>query len=179
MKILESIYDKVWHKRNCFIIQGPTNTGKSMTLNMLLKIAKPGLISREGDASAFYFQNLINKRIAILEEPRIMPQTVDNFKLLLGGERMEIQVKHKEPQMLPRTPIFITTNNNIGLHVSPPDAEALRSRCSTFHFQYAITHRCDNTSLASAEIEEPPRTLHAIDYYHVVCVDYYGLEETE
>lgn len=50
-----------------------------------------------------------------MEEPRITMTTKDDFKLLLGGTDMEIDVKYGAKEWLERIPIIVTTNEGLGV----------------------------------------------------------------
>jgi hypothetical protein len=58
-------------KINTFILKGPTNTGKSLILNLLLHDTKPTRIARERDKSNFHLDQLPNSTSVIFEEPII------------------------------------------------------------------------------------------------------------
>ena len=108
-----------------------------------------------------------------MEEPRITMSTVDNFKQLLGGEVMEIQVKHKDAQPLQRIPIFVSTNTPIGFWLSNSDQLALASRTITYCLDKQIKHKCDNENLQSG-ISQPPGNINSYDLYDLIINNYYG-----
>jgi len=144
------VYDKTIHKRNTLCIIGKSNAGKSLIVNAILRPFSKAFITRSGDATQFHLQNLLNKTIGIFEEPKISPTTVDDFKLLLGGEEMEISVKNQDHELLPRIPIFITTNNVLTQWVGQQDATALDNRVIYIEFKKEINGQ---------EISNPPDTV--------------------
>jgi hypothetical protein len=91
-------------------LQCPTNTGKSLILNLLLTDTKPTRISREKDRANFHLDQLPNSTSVIFEEP-IIDQTVGTRKLLLEGSPPPTDMKYKE--IINRLPIFITTNHDL------------------------------------------------------------------
>lgn len=138
VKKVENIFDKKKDKINGIVLEGPTNTGKSLLCNLLIYPYTYGTASRRGDQTNFHLENLLHKSIAVMEEPRITGITVDDFKQLLGGESFQVDVKYQEKDWLIRTPTIITTNEDIGLRLSKLDREALLSRIYLFNFKRQI-----------------------------------------
>ncbi len=141
------IMDKLLNKINTLVLIGESDAGKSMIINRLIHGLQVASITRTGDASQFHLQNVISKRVLTFEEPRITPATVDDFKLLLGGEPMETQIKHQEPEKVDRTPVLITTNKDLGYHLNPSDSTALENRYKLFHFKLIIGKSMLNPSI--------------------------------
>ncbi len=126
------IIDKKLPKINTFVIKGPPNTGKSMLINLLLQGYPQARISRQGELTPFYLQNLVSKPIGIFEEPRILPTTADDMKLLFGGEPLEVQVKNSDSEKLTRKPIFITSNVSLHDCINRIMYEGIKERCVGF-----------------------------------------------
>lgn len=160
------IGDQLLNKVNTLVIEGPTGTGKSLTLQSLLKNLNVATVTRTGDASQFHFQNLLYKNMAILEEPRISQATVDEYKLLLEGAHFEINVKNRDMQLLTRKPIFISTNRDIGYWVPPTDSDALKSRTKTFHLLHEIKGFSDRPA-DQYQLDQPPSTITPADWLHL------------
>ncbi|MPC58933.1 Non-structural protein NS1 [Portunus trituberculatus] len=157
------IADKKLNKVNTFILQGPTGTGKTLTLSTLLKCLNTGTITRGNDNNQFHLQNLLSRNYALFEEPRIGVATVDEYKLLLEGSNFEINVKNSDMETLHRIPIFITTNRDIDYWVSPVDGQALQSRCKTFRFKQEIKGLSDRAQTQYG-IDPPPQHISAADF---------------
>jgi hypothetical protein len=155
------IIDMHINKVNTLILNGPPNTGKSMLLQLITKGLVKAFITRTGDATQFHLQNCLDKRILLFEEPRITPATVDDMKLLLGGEEFDIQIKHSDPEGLKRTPVLISTNKPIGFHLSPIDNEALEVRSRLFNFTKII-----GTHLEVCEENITPRAIINLMFKH-------------
>ncbi|KER18282.1 hypothetical protein T265_16164, partial [Opisthorchis viverrini] len=68
---------------------------------------------------------LLNKTLALMEEPRITQLTVNDFKELLGGNPFDIHVKHQKDERLERLPVLITTNNPLTYYVMDADGKAI------------------------------------------------------
>ncbi|KAA3670234.1 uncharacterized protein DEA37_0006223, partial [Paragonimus westermani] len=87
---LTKVMNKKETRKNAFVIEGPTTTGKSLMLKMICDNYIYGTVQRSGDHSQFFLMNLLNKAIALMEEPRITTLTVNDFKELLGGTPFDI-----------------------------------------------------------------------------------------
>lgn len=155
LQAINDVMDSKFDKINTLVFQGATNTGKSLLANLITDNLLVGLVSRASDQSAFAFQNLVNKRVALFEEPRITQQNVNDMKLLLGGEKsLDVQVKHQDSEPLPRTPVIITTNDDLGQWVPSTDAEPLHSRTITFRLTERIC-QARQTDLGHGRLKEP------------------------
>ncbi|OON15541.1 hypothetical protein X801_08654, partial [Opisthorchis viverrini] len=82
--------------------------------------------------------NLLNKTLALMEEPRITQLTVNDFKELLGGNPFDIHVKHQKDERLERLPVLITTNNPLTYYVMDADGKAILERCFYFKFHVKV-----------------------------------------
>ena len=157
------IGDKKLNKINTFVLKGPTGTGKTLTLSTLLNKLNTGTITRGADNNQFHLQNLLSRNFALFEEPRIGPSTVDEYKLLLEGSQFEINVKNSDMQLIPRIPIFISTNRDIEYWVPPADGEALQSRCKTFILTEEIKGLSDRAQTQSG-LDQPPAHITLDDF---------------
>lgn len=160
---IQLIADKQINRVNTLVLQGPTGSGKSLTLNTIFSNLNTTLLTRNGDQNQFYFQNLLNKTYGLFEEPRISNVTVDDYKLLFEGAPLEVNVKHSDPEKLDRTPIFISTNKPIDYWVPPQDGAALYARTKTFTFTKEIkvlSDRIQNQFMLDA----PPKQITAADF---------------
>lgn len=144
IKKLVNVLDRKIDKINAFVLEGPTNTGKSLLCSLIIHPYTFGTASRRGDQTNFHLENLLHKTIAVMEEPRITGITVDDFKQLLGGEPFQVDVKYQEKDWLTRTPTIITTNEDIGLRLSKLDRDALYSRL--YHFNLYKQIKSDTIS---------------------------------
>ncbi|KER18445.1 hypothetical protein T265_16052, partial [Opisthorchis viverrini] len=98
---LTSVMNKLCTRKNAFVIEGPTTTGKTL------------------------FVKLVAENY---EEPRITQLTVNDFKELLGGNPFDIHVKHQKDERLDRLPVLITTNNPLTYYVMDADGKAILER---------------------------------------------------
>jgi hypothetical protein len=96
-----AIHSMALTKINSFILQGPTDTGKSLLLHLLLEDTYPTRIARERDKSNFHLDQLPNATSVVFEEPIIDQTTIGTWKLLLEGAPLPTDMKHtdKEPSI--------------------------------------------------------------------------------
>ncbi len=140
--------------------------------NLIVENTLFGLVQRIGDQSAFHLQNLLNKYCAIMEEPRITPATVNDMKLLMGGEdTLEVSVKHGDSEKLERTPVIVTTNTDLGKWVPMADADPLKSRTKTFVLDKCIKQTGDSDRKVASQQVAPPFKLCQRMLYH--CAEQY------
>nr|WAX26087.1 MAG: nonstructural protein [Army ant associated chapparvovirus 6] len=118
-------------KHNTFVVQGPSNTGKTSFFHGLLKYYNWGEVQSSGQ---FMFQNCINKELLIWEEPLIGHDFVENVKKVFEGMATQVSVKYKPAQTLYRTPVIITTNKDLW-HYCEGDEQALKNRCFLYYFR--------------------------------------------
>jgi hypothetical protein len=138
-------------KINTFVIQGPTNTRKTLLLSLLLHNTKETRIAREKDRSNFHLDQLPTSTSVIFEEPIIDQTTVGNWKLLLEGTPIPTDMKHSDKEIIPRIPIFITTNHNLWSWVSPDDISPLKQRI----ILYCISKQITNAINCEGQIDKP------------------------
>ncbi|VUZ56641.1 unnamed protein product, partial [Hymenolepis diminuta] len=125
---LDRVMNRNDSKINSIVLYGPTNTGKSLLCKIMTEFLLTGTIIRRSENSNFAYENLLDRSVAILEEPKINAANVNDMKQLLGGESFEVAVKYKPMQFLHRIPVIITTNEYLGCRIPDVDAAALESR---------------------------------------------------
>lgn len=153
---VSTIMNKKVKRVNTLCLEGPTTTGKSLLLKLICGEYNYGTVQRSGDHSQFFLQNLLKKTVALMEEPRITPITVQDFKLLLGGEPLDIHVKHQDDCRLPRIPVLISTNHELGFYTSSLDKDALYNRTHYYKFKCQL----------GSHIPLPPSTLCCCHFKH-------------
>ncbi|VDP74477.1 unnamed protein product [Echinostoma caproni] len=107
--------------------------GKSLFLSLIVDNYIYGTVQRSGDHSQFFLMNLLNKVVALMEEPRITPGTVNDFKELLGQKPFDVHVKHSKDERLYRLPVLISSNTDIAMYCLTEDAKAIRARCYIYN----------------------------------------------
>ena len=126
------IGDKLLHKYNALLLRGCSNSGKSLLMRLIVQGYPIALIGRSGETSSFYLQPLLKKTAALFEEARITPATIDDFKLVFGGEDLDINVKGAPHEKLSRRPCFLTCNHSLTTMCSGDDVAALQNRIISF-----------------------------------------------
>ena len=147
-----AIGDKRDHKKNAFILQGPTNCGKSMLFRLLTEGMSITPMTRDNGKNAFWLQSCLDDKFILYEEPMIAPENVNTWKLLLEGAPVKAQIKNQPDAIMERKPFFITTNDNIGTWINQTDRDALATRSHTFHVYQQIS----NPPSVLGAIPEPP-----------------------
>ncbi|VUZ55378.1 unnamed protein product [Hymenolepis diminuta] len=72
------IMDMKTYKVNYLCSYGQTNTGKSLLAQFITSHLRFGAICRRTDQTAFHFDNLLNRTVALMGEPRIT-MTIKNY----------------------------------------------------------------------------------------------------
>ncbi|KAL5961048.1 Initiator protein NS1 [Taenia solium] len=97
---VDNIICMKYPRLNTLVLRGPTSTGKTLIAKNVVKPYNYGTVSRDGDATAFYLQNLLDHDVALMEEPHISMSTVQSFKELFAGSPLLVQVKNRAPRQL-------------------------------------------------------------------------------
>lgn len=135
--IMEQRHNKI----NTLVLQGASNTGKSLLAKLIVGGYNVGTVARTTESNNFIFQNLLGKTVGLMEEPFITKMTVNDFKQLLGGERMEIGVKHRDREWLDRLPIICTTNDiQLADRCNSIDCQAINNRCIYYRLTTPIEY---------------------------------------
>lgn len=123
---------KLDSKKNTFCLQGPSNSGKSAFINGFKQCVNWGEVV---NAPTFAFESLIDCTFGIWEEPLCGPELAEKAKQVMEGMVTSIPIKHRKPQMLPRTPLLITTNHDLWRFCTTEE-DMFRNRMWIFHFLY-------------------------------------------
>lgn len=115
LQAISNVVNRRINKLNCLHFVGQRNAGKTWFTNMLLDF----YISR-GDLenwnkyinASFPFMNLPNRRIAIWNEACITGDEcqLEQIKILSEGASTTVAVKHKNPAVVCKVPLIITSN---------------------------------------------------------------------
>lgn len=136
---LKSILTRQDPKINTLRLVGAANSCKSLLVQAIGSIYNTAFMSNSGSGSDFYFNDCIGRNLIILEEVFITPQTVDDFKSVLSGYTIGVNIKQQpRRQILKDTPILMTSNHiQFGKgFLSGIDESALSLRCRTFNFPH-------------------------------------------
>lgn len=153
---LINVMNKKIRRKNCFALVGGTTTGKSLILKLICSEYNYGTVKANVQNLQFYFQNLVKKTVALMEEPRIIPMTVNSFKQLLGGEEFDIEKKYSDDVRLHRLPVLISSNHELNQFILSVDADAIYAR--TFQFRFI--------KRLGVDYDEPPEQLCSCHFKH-------------
>lgn len=99
-------------KQNSLSLYGPASTGKTNLAKAIVNCVK--LYGNVNHLNKnFVFNDCAAKLIIWWEEALMHCDYVEQAKCLLGGTEFRVDRKHKDSQLLPQTPVIISTNNNI------------------------------------------------------------------
>lgn len=115
MKEMEAVLNKTYNKKTVMCIIGPSNAGKTLISSMITSYVNTGLITKNGEASQFVFQDTIDKRVCHMEEAKVTNVLENDYLAFFSkNDPMQVQVKHKAPISLTERsskPAFIMTSN--------------------------------------------------------------------
>lgn len=103
-----SIVDNKKQRLNTLLIVSPPAAGKNFFLDAVVhSCISFGQIGNFNKHTSFNMQEAVQKRIILWNEPNYEPEKEEESKLLLGGDSMNIKVKHMADANLRRTPIIV------------------------------------------------------------------------
>lgn len=106
------VLDKTLQKVNSICFTGPSNSGKtvmySQPISQIMRFV--GNIGNRGSDSPFIYQECVNCSLICIDECVMDPANYEDLKLLLGGEKMKVAVKHLGHATITRTPVILTGN---------------------------------------------------------------------
>lgn len=102
-------------KKNCMVLYGPPNTGKSMFAMSLMQCLKGRVLSYVNSRSQFWLQPLADAKIALLDDAtRPCWDYIDiHLRNALDGNPICLDCKHKAPVQVKCPPLIVTTNVDI------------------------------------------------------------------
>ena len=141
------LMDRRKPKVNCLWFHGKTNAGKSYLARAFQRIAMD-YHSVPSGSNRFMFQNCVNKRLIVMNEPFLDESAIEATKEVLEGTGCYVPVKAKADQYLRSTPVLITSNTYLWQFNSQAK-EPLLSRCFK---GYLDMQTCDFLKLAKKEL---------------------------
>lgn len=124
------VLKKLTGKRNCVVLEGRSNAGKTAILNsMLYAKSMVGQITKD---EKFGFMDLVGKRIARIDELQLTIGNVDNMKKLFSGEPLQVDIKNQPSATVAGLPVFASCNNNVFQYIQNEDIKAIQNRCFIF-----------------------------------------------
>lgn len=120
-------------KKNCLVIYGPPDTGKSYFCYSLINFLKGKTISYMNKGSTFWLQPLIDSKIGLLDDAThaCWRYIDENMRNVLDGNVMCVDAKYKAPQQVHLPPLIITTNIDV---LQDASLKYLHSRLMCIHF---------------------------------------------
>nr|AYA94771.1 MAG: E1 protein [Human papillomavirus] len=133
-------------KKNCVLIYGPPDTGKSYFCFSLIKFLQGKVISYVNKCSNFWLSPLLDCKIALLDDATYPCwQYIDqNMRGALDGNVMCIDAKHKNPVQLKLPPLMITSNINV---LEEESLKYLHSRVKCFEFSQKMPFDIDGNPI--------------------------------
>ncbi|QYI89577.1 E1 early protein [Bos taurus papillomavirus 40] len=102
-------------KKNCLVIIGPPNSGKSMFAMSLMRALKGRVLSFVNSKSHFWLQPLQSAKVAVLDDAT--KPTWDYFDTYLrnglDGNPVSLDLKHRAPIQINFPPLLITSNVDV------------------------------------------------------------------
>jgi phage/plasmid-associated DNA primase len=81
----------------------------------------------------FAYQECVNRRILLWNEPNYSAEETDNLKMLLGGDNFTCRVKYKNDVSVQRTPVIVLSNEWVAFMKD----ETYDHRIVVYSWQYA------------------------------------------
>lgn len=135
-KFAENILEVMDHKKrkqNTLIFQGLPNSGKTFIANSISKACIfYGAVSQGTAGYAFMWQDCINKRVIIINEPFFDLCMIESLKTVLEGTGTFVHKKNTGDEYLCPTPVIITTNNDVWCQ-APSAKDAIITRTHTWY----------------------------------------------
>ena len=131
-------------KKQCLLIYGPPDCGKTMFTMSLLRFMKGRVISFANSKSHFWLQPLGECKMGLLDDATEPCWTYIDLYLRNGidGNLVSIDCKHKAPMQIKFPPLLITSNMNI---ISEERFRYLHSRIQGFEFKNKFPFNADGT----------------------------------
>lgn len=120
-------------KKNCLLIHGPPDTGKSMFCYSLVSFLEGKVVSYVNRSSQFWLQPLRDGKIGMIDDATyVCWMYIDqNLRTALDGNTVSLDVKHKAPQQLKLPPLLVSSNVDV---LADQSLKYLHSRIQSFKF---------------------------------------------
>lgn len=124
-----ALMNKKKRKLNTIILKGKPNSGKTFIAKSMEKAAIfYGEISQGIAGYSFMWQDCVNKRLIVINEPYFDMCMIEQLKVVLEGTGTFVHKKNSSDEYLRPTPVLITTNNDVwNFAISAKDA--IKARC--------------------------------------------------
>lgn len=139
---IATVLNKKAGKQNSICFYGPASTGKTNIAKAIANCVKLyGCVNHLN--KNFVFNDCAAKLVIWWEECLMHQDWVEQAKCCMGGTEFRIDRKHKESQLLPQTPVLISTNNDIytcvgGNVITHVHSKPLKDRVVQFNFMKSL-----------------------------------------
>lgn len=117
---LVDILDKKIPKLNTIAVKSPPQGGKNFFFDMIFAlVGNYGQLTTINRNNLFAFQDAYNRRLLWWNEPQYESCQIEFLKLVTAGDPYNVRVKQLGDQHVQRTPLIITTNNDVSLFSNP------------------------------------------------------------
>lgn len=159
-KLLQCL-DRQKRKLNTFVLIGEPNSGKTFIAKSLQKACRfYGEISQGTAGYAFMWQDCVNKRLIVINEPYFDECMVEQLKVVLEGTGTFVHKKNCSDEYLRPTPVVITANYPIW-NTCLRSESAIRARCIAI---YDKLKSCDMLSHVKKDLHPMWLSILAIKY---------------
>lgn len=138
LDFIQNVYDVMNRrkpKKNAVFLKGEPNAGKSLIANSIGRSAVfySSCQSFNGNSS-FEFAGMLFQRCALVNECKLTDKTVETMKCIAEGLPVQIDVKFKGQQLLRRTPLVITGNQELFFYTTKRNVneKAFNARCHVY-----------------------------------------------
>lgn len=120
-------------KKNCFVIYGPPDSGKSYFAFSFMNFIRGRVVSLLNRNSQFFLQPLLEAKVGFMDDVTYPAwQYMDlNMRNALDGNMMSVDAKHRAPIQFKLPPLMVTTNVDVKAEVS---LKYLHSRVQCLEF---------------------------------------------
>lgn len=120
-------------KKNCLVIYGPPDTGKSFFTYSLISFLKGKVVSYMNTKSQFWLQPLTDTKIGLLDDATYPCWCfIDtHMRTALDGNYVSVDSKHRAPLQMKIPPLLITSNHDVK---TDQTLKYLHSRVHCLHF---------------------------------------------
>jgi hypothetical protein len=131
-------------KKQCLLIYGPPDCGKTMFTMSLLKFMRGRVISFANSKSHFWLQPLGECKLGLLDDATEPCWTYIDLYLRNGidGNLVSVDCKHKAPMQIKFPPLLITSNIDI---TKEERFRYLHTRIKGFEFKHKFPFNADGT----------------------------------
>lgn len=130
---LKNFFKKI-PKKQCIVIAGPSNSGKSFFATSLVKFLKGKVISFANASSHFWLQPLADAKIGLLDDATYpcWKHLDINLRNALDGNPFSLDCKHRNLMQLCLPPLIITSNLDVS---GDEEFKFLSTRLKVFIFK--------------------------------------------